>query len=145
MMYTSNTLSIDPTTPNDATPQSSSMARSGRRFMPAVIAATVGAGILFNLAGARAAELPPSTFADLAEKVTPAVVTITSSHTVERQSQMPDIPFQFPPGSPFEDFFRHFREQQGQGGTEHVRALGCGFITDDVGYDVANRCVGVPL
>jgi serine protease Do len=130
---------FDPAHPS--TDAGSSAARSGRRFMPAVIAATVGAGLLFGLAGARASELPPSTFADLAEKVTPAVVTITSSHKVERQSEMPDVPFQFPPGSPFEDFFRHFREQQGQGGTEHVRALGSGFVIDASGYVVTNNHV----
>src|SRR5262245_48865497 len=52
---------------------------------------------------------PPDSFADLAQKVTPAVVNISSTHKVaESQQEMPDLPFSFPPGSPFEDFFKHF-------------------------------------
>jgi serine protease Do len=113
--------------------------RAGR-ILPAFVAAVAGAGFLFSFSAAHA-ELAPSTFADLAQKVTPSVVTISSSHKVERQAEGPDIPFQFPPGSPFEDFFKHFRDQQGQGGTEHVRALGSGFIIDATGYVVTNNHV----
>jgi len=114
--------------------------RSGRKLLPAVVAATVGAGFLFSLSAAHA-ELAPSTFADLAQKVTPSVVTISSSHKVERSAQAQDMPFEFPPGSPFEEFFRHFREQQNQGRPEHVRALGSGFIIDASGYVVTNNHV----
>src|SRR5512145_2407106 len=78
--------------------------RAGR-ILPAFVAAVAGAGFLFSFSAAHA-ELAPSTFADLAQKVTPSVVTISSSHKVERQAEIPDMPFQFPPGSPFEDFFK---------------------------------------
>jgi serine protease Do len=117
-----------------------SPARRAGRILPAFVAAMAGAGFLFSFSAAHA-ELAPSTFADLAQKVSPSVVTISSSHKVERQAEAPDMPFQFPPGSPFEDFFKHFREQQGQGGTEHVRALGSGFIIDATGYVVTNNHV----
>jgi serine protease Do len=144
-------MKMNPTLPNTLTrgdaatkrgPQSTpnSPAHRAGRILPAFVAAVAGAGFLFSFSAAHA-ELAPSTFADLAQKVTPSVVTISSSHKVERSAEMPDMPFQFPPGSPFEDFFKHFREQQGQGGTEHVRALGSGFIIDATGYVVTNNHV----
>jgi serine protease Do len=87
---------------------------------------------------ASAASLPPETFADLAAKVTPAVVNISSTHHASG-SPDPSMPFDFPPGSPFEQFFKHFREQQGQGrGGQDMTALGSGFIIDPAGYVVTN-------
>ncbi|HEX6091986.1 MAG TPA: serine protease, partial [Dongiaceae bacterium] len=97
---------------NIAVPNGSAQpAHRAGRILPAFVAAVAGAGFLFSFSAAHA-ELAPSTFADLAQKVTPSVVTISSSHKVERQAEGPDMPFQFPPGSPFEDFFKHFRGQQ---------------------------------
>src|SRR5687767_7855564 len=55
----------------------------------------------------------PVSFADLAAKVTPAVVNISSSRKVA-ESDGQELP-QFPKGSPFEDFFKQFEEQQRQG------------------------------
>ena len=56
---------------------------------------------------------PPS-FADLVTRVAPAVVNVATRKDVgpraggdERGQQRPDIP-QFPPGSPFEEFFKGF-------------------------------------
>jgi serine protease Do len=43
-------------------------------------------------------------FADLAEKAMPSVVNISATRIVETRGGQP-FPFQFPPGSPFEDFF----------------------------------------
>jgi serine protease Do len=96
------------------------------------------AAIVIAFAGvASAASLPPETFADLAAKVTPAVVNISSTHhqKVSPDMEMPD----FPKGSPFEQFFRNFRGH-GQGGQD-VTALGSGFIIDPTGYVVTNNHV----
>lgn len=85
----------------------------------------------------------PESFADLAAKVTPAVVNISSTHKVT-QSDGPDLamPFDFPKGSPFEQLFRPFMEQQRQ---QHrnakVTSLGSGFIIDSTGYIVTNNHV----
>jgi serine protease Do len=88
---------------------------------------------------ASAASLPPETFADLAAKVSPAVVNISSTRHADGSAEM-GVPFDFPPGSPFEQFFKHFREQQGHGGQE-VTALGSGFVIDASGYVVTNEHV----
>ena len=53
----------------------------------------------------------PSSFANLAEKLMPSVVNISATSVVETrpQPQQP-FPFQFPPGSPFEDFFKENKD-----------------------------------
>ena len=51
-------------------------------------------------------------------------------------------PFAFPPGSPFEEFFRQFQGPQGQMQPERkVTSLGSGFIIDASGYIVTNNHV----
>ena len=52
----------------------------------------------------------PSSFADLAERLMPSVVNIATTTTITTQSN--PFPFQFPPGSPFEDMFRDFGTPQ---------------------------------
>ncbi|NDG89942.1 MAG: serine protease, partial [Proteobacteria bacterium] len=46
----------------------------------------------------------PESFADLAEKLMPSVVNISTTQTVVTNTN--PFPFQFPPGSPFEDMFK---------------------------------------
>ena len=85
----------------------------------------------------------PASFADLAAKVTPAVVNISSSRKVA-ESDGAEMPFNFPKGSPFEDLFRQFEEQQGGGGHKQMHkamSLGSGFIIDPAGYIVTNNHV----
>ena len=53
----------------------------------------------------------PSSFADLAEKLMPSVVNISTSQTVVTRSN-PFPGFEFPPGSPFEDMFKDFGTPQ---------------------------------
>ena len=48
----------------------------------------------------------PGSFADLAEKLMPSVVNISTTTIIKTQSN--PFPFQFPPGSPFEDMFKEF-------------------------------------
>jgi serine protease Do len=77
----------------------------------------------------------PSSFADLAERLMPSVVNISSTQTI--QSTGNPFPFQFPPGSPFEDMFKEFNKPTERKAT----ALGSGFIIDKKGIVVTNNHV----
>ncbi len=60
----------------------------------------------------------PDSFADLAERLLPAVVNISSTQNVQtaESDKRPDMP-SFPPGSPFEQFFKDFMDRHGHGGS----------------------------
>lgn len=74
-------------------------------------------------------EDPPS-FADMVEHLTPSVVNISSTQKISSAEAMPDMP-QFPPGSPFEDFFNEFMKRRGQEAPEvPATSLGSGFVID---------------
>jgi serine protease Do len=94
----------------------------------------------------------PESFADLAAEVTPAVVNISASTTVEARSRT--LP-QLPPGTPFEDLFEEFFNRRGQGGQggqggsgenspsrpRSSNSLGSGFVIDSSGIVVTNNHV----
>ena len=77
----------------------------------------------------------PTSFADLAEKLMPSVVNISSTQTIKTTSN--PFPFEFPPGSPFEDMFKEFNQPSERKAT----ALGSGFIIDKKGIVVTNNHV----
>ena len=77
----------------------------------------------------------PASFADLAEKLMPSVVNISTTTIVTTQTN--PFPFQFPPGSPFEDMFKEFGTPQ----ERKSSALGSGFIIDEKGIVVTNNHV----
>ena len=77
----------------------------------------------------------PNSFADLAERLMPSVVNISTTQTIKTTSN--PFPFQFPPGSPFEDMFKEFNKPTERKAT----ALGSGFIIDKKGLVVTNNHV----
>ena len=78
----------------------------------------------------------PESFADLAERLMPSVVNISTTTTVTTNTN-PFPGFQFPPGSPFEDMFKEFGTPQ----TRKSSALGSGFIIDKKGIVITNNHV----
>ena len=77
----------------------------------------------------------PESFADLAEKLMPSVVNISTTQTVRTTSNQ--FPFQFPPGSPFEEMFKDFQRP-----TERkASSLGSGFIIKENGMVITNNHV----
>ena len=77
----------------------------------------------------------PESFADLAERLMPSVVNISTTQTVVTNNN--SLPFTFPPGSPFEDMFKEFGTPQ----ERKSSALGSGFIIDAKGIVVTNNHV----
>lgn len=147
-----------------ATANSSRGARSNRmrRTVAALLlGTTVLTGPLMIARGASAQDAAPQTqvqavnpmvsFADLAERVSPAVVNISTTQEVkpppQRRGGPPGLPM-FPPGSPFEEFFRQFQSPFGEDGgpeqgppAQRGGALGSGFVIDAAGLVVTNNHV----
>ena len=87
---------------------------------------------IFNIEGN--AKNPPTSFADLAEKLMPSVVNISTTQTIKTQTS----PFpQFPPGSPFGEFFKEFERPTERKAT----SLGSGFVIKKDGTVVTNNHV----
>ena len=81
------------------------------------------------------AKAVPNSFADLAQKLMPSVVNISTTQTVRTTSNQ--FPFQFPPGSPLEEMFKDFQRP-----TERkASSLGSGFIIKENGTVITNNHV----
>jgi len=114
----------------------------------AVFALTLGATAV-SVPQAVQAKAAPTTFADLAQRLSPAVVNISTTQVVKRGARNPDgggtgpeRP-RFVPGSPFQEFFREFFDRQQRRGTpdRKVTSLGSGFVIDATGLIVTNNHV----
>ena len=77
----------------------------------------------------------PDSFADLADKLMPSVVNISTTQTVRTSSN--PFPFQFPPGSPFGEMFKDFEQPR----ERQASSLGSGFIIKENGTVVTNNHV----
>jgi len=91
--------------------------------------------ILLSFSGNTSANTRPDSFADLAEKLIPSVVNISTTQTVRTTTNQ--FPFQFPPGSPFEDMFKEYQQPR----ERKASSLGSGFIIRKEGIVVTNNHV----
>src|SRR5688572_10067784 len=98
----------------------------------------VGAQVAQNAPAAMPPRGAPMSFADLAARLQPAVVNISTRQRVPVRTQT----------DPFEEFFRRFgaptpenpqQQQQGPGRTREAGSLGSGFIISADGYVVTNN------
>ena len=93
--------------------------------------------LIFNLSILSHARSVPESFADLAEKLMPSVVYISTTQTVKTSGRQ--FPFEFPPGSPFGEMFKDFERDKP---TERkASALGSGFIIKENGTVITNNHV----
>ncbi|ANA39441.1 peptidase [Geobacter anodireducens] len=112
------------------------MQRTAVRMFSSVMVATLLVSIGFGITWAK--ELAPD-FVELAKKLKPSVVNISTAKTVKPQTQF-RRPFNTPFGNdPFQDFFDRFFDNM-QPRQYKQRSLGSGFIIDG-GYILTNNHV----
>lgn len=109
--------------------------RFQKRLLIALIITITAGGFVFSQTQYSHAKTPqtqgaPGSFADLAEKLLPTVVNISSQQHFDADNVLPEFP-EFPEGSPFEQFFENFLDRRKQDlPSAPPASLGSGFIID---------------
>jgi serine protease Do len=105
-------------------------------FLRCIKPVVIGVGLtLFAAGGASAKAIIPD-FVELAKKLKPAVVNVSTAKTIAPQKKFHRAPSPFGP-DPFEEFFEKFFENAPQRSLKQ-RSLGSGFIISDDGYILTN-------
>ncbi len=84
----------------------------------------------------------PSSFADLVDNLSPAVVSIASTTIIKNNNNQNQLP-RFPEGSPFDEFFKEYfdNERRNSPSQRPMTGLGSGFIIEKEGIIVTNNHV----